>query len=69
MGFIALIAVIGLVFGTSPYGEYLDDNFGLGWLFKGRGQVATQEDVAVTSIDGNTHKLVNQLKELGSVDI
>jgi len=46
--------VVGIVSAISPFGHWLEEDIGLPWLFKLRGEIAAPADVAVISIDQNS---------------
>jgi adenylate cyclase len=48
---ILLVGVIGYLFSQTEAGSYLEDEFGLDWLFKMRGPLPAPPDVVIISID------------------
>jgi adenylate cyclase len=48
---VLLIGVTGLLFCQSKVGIYLEEEFGLDWLFKLRGEISAPPDVIIVSID------------------
>lgn len=54
---VALIVMFtGIVTAISPFGRWLEEDIGLPWLFKLRGELPEASDVAVISIDQNSAK-------------
>ena len=53
-----LVIVAGFASALSPFGRWLEEDIGLPWLFKLRGEITAPKNVAVISIDQNSaHKL------------
>lgn len=53
-----LVIVAGFASAISPFGRWLEEDVGLPWLFKLRGEMTAPKNVAVISIDQNSaHKL------------
>ena len=48
---ITAVVLVGLIFALSPYGRTLEEQIGLPWLFKLRGEIPAPRDVVVVSID------------------
>ena len=46
-----LVAAAGLLATATPAGEELEEDFGLSWLFRGRGPVAAPIDVVIVAVD------------------
>ena len=49
-----VVMVVGFVSAISPFGQWLEEDIGLPWLFKLRGEIAAPANVAVISIDQNS---------------
>jgi len=54
-----LIGVVGVIVSVLPFGHSLDENMGLGLLFKLRGEKQTSPDVAIVSIDKESSEHLN----------
>lgn len=54
-----LVVLVGLLFATSPYGRQLEEQIGLPWLFKLRGEIPASNDVVVVSIDQESARALN----------
>jgi adenylate cyclase len=51
--------IVGLIISVLPFGLSLDENMGLGLLFKLRGEKQTSPDVAIVSIDKESSERLN----------
>ena len=54
-----LIGIVGVIVSVLPFGHSLDENMGLGLLFKLRGEKQTSPDVAIVSIDKESSEHLN----------
>jgi len=54
-----LIGVVGVIVSVLPFGHSLDENMGLGLLFKLRGEKQTSPDVTIVSIDKESSEHLN----------
>ena len=52
----AVAGLFGILVMLSPWGDALEERFGLGWLFWTRGPVAAPSDVAVVSLDSGSRE-------------
>lgn len=51
-----VVMVLGIAIAVSPFGEWLEEDIGLPWLFQLRGEHPAPRDVAVISIDQESAK-------------
>src|SRR5512139_3714799 len=54
-----LIGIVGVIFILLPYGHNLDENMGLGFLFKLRGEKSKPSDAIIVSIDKESSDHLN----------
>ncbi len=56
---IPLIGVLGALFCLTPSGIYLEQEYGLQWLFKMRGEITPSEKVVIIAIDRHSVDVMN----------
>lgn len=55
----SIVWIVGVIITVLPFGHTLDENMGLGLLFKLRGEKQTSPDVAIVSIDKESSEHLN----------
>jgi adenylate cyclase len=53
-----VVMLLGIVSAGSPFGEWLEEDIGLPWLFQLRGERPAPRDVAIISIDQDSAKIL-----------
>jgi adenylate cyclase len=63
LGLGMVAAVCAILFALTPFGHALEEDLGLGWLFRMRGPRQPPRDVVVVAIDGESARALGQLPQ------